>query len=190
MSNRRFIIMTMVLSIVMLHGCMNVPKPTIEELHSLDSPSPAVTEKIDVLFPKALSWYQSVESEYYSKGRPLSETKLTEAHILGITDPSRVRVVVLEQFPLPSDPQLLQEAIRFGLGSWRAGGRCHGYVILLKPRVADKPEVLAHELVHVSQQDRMGREAFLRRYLIELETLGYARSPLELEAYEKQRVAK
>lgn len=32
----------------------------------------------------------------------------------------------------------------------------------------------------------MGRTAFLRRYLIEMELLGYARSPLELEAYAKQ----
>jgi hypothetical protein len=57
---------------------------------------------------------------------------------------------------------------------------------MLKPRVAQDKTVLAHELVHVGQHDRLGRAAFLRRYLVEMEVLGYARSPLELEAYAKQ----
>ncbi len=34
--------------------------------------------------------------------------------------------------------------------------------------------------------ERLGRSAFVKRYLLELEVLGYGRSPLELEAYGKQ----
>jgi hypothetical protein len=41
----------------------------------------------------------------------------------------------------------------------------------------------------MAQMGRMGQEAFLRRYLIELEMMGYARPPLELEAYSKQGIA-
>jgi hypothetical protein len=62
-------------------------------------------------------------------------------------------------------------------------------VLVLKPWVVAHKEVLNHELVHVAQMDRMGQEAFLRRYLIELEMMGYARSPLKLEAYSKQGIA-
>ena len=91
---------------------------------------------------------------------------------------------------MPADAELLIEARRYGLGSRSEGGRANGYVIMLKPRLADDKIIIAHELVHVGQHDRMGRAAFLRRYLIELEMMGYARSPLELEAYEKQRQGK
>ena len=104
----------------------------------------------------------------------------------GVSHPKSVRVVVLETFPMPSDPELLFEAERFGFGNPLEAGRTNGYVIMLKPWVAQDATVLTHELVHVSQLDRLGREAFVRRYLIEMEMLGYARSPLELEAFEKQ----
>lgn len=57
---------------------------------------------------------------------------------------------------------------------------------MLKPWVANDNSVISHELVHIAQQDRLGREVLLRRYLIEMEMMDYARSPLELDAYAKQ----
>jgi hypothetical protein len=87
---------------------------------------------------------------------------------------------------MPDDAELRTEAEGYGLGSPLEGGRTHGKVILIKPHLAENQTVLRHEFVHVAQQDRMGRDAFLRRYLVEMEILGYARSPLELEAYARQ----
>lgn len=108
------------------------------------------------------------------------------ARKLGVIQPERIRIVVLDKFPMPADPELLAEASGYGLGSYFEGGRTMGYAIMLKPRYANNPVVVSHELVHVSQHDRMGREAFLLRYLLEMEIVGYARSPLELEAYDRQ----
>lgn len=45
------------------------------------------------------------------------------------------------------------------------------------------------EMKIARQSDRLGRAAFLRRYITEMEMLGYSRSPPEIEAYQKQRVA-
>jgi hypothetical protein len=95
----------------------------------------------------------------------------------------------LEQELAQQDSALLVEAKKYGLGSVTEGGRSIGHLVLLKPWVVAHQEVLNHELVHVAQMDRMGQEAFLRRYLIELEMMGYARSPLELEAFSKQGIA-
>jgi hypothetical protein len=167
-------------------GCMVVPKPTAQELQALDSPPADIKVKIDRLFPRVLAWYEAVEAELLPQGRSLTAQETEVARKLGVQDPTRVRVAVLEAFPMPSDPELSIEAKRFGLGSRSEGGRTNGYVIMLKPRVAQNKTVLAHELVHVAQHDRLGRAAFLRRYLVEMELLGYARSPLELEAYAKQ----
>ncbi|MDR2208900.1 MAG: DUF4157 domain-containing protein [Azoarcus sp.] len=165
---------------------MIVPRPTDQELLALDNPPPAVLEKVEYFFPGAISWYEQVEAELLPKGRPLSQRETEFAIRVGVKDPSRVRIVVLNDFPIPSDPELRKEAERIGLGSKSEGGRTNGYVILLKPWTAESNAVISHELVHVAQQDRLGRESYLRRYLIEMEMMGYSRSPLELEAYEKQ----
>jgi hypothetical protein len=171
---------------LLFSGCMIVPKPTAQELQALDMPPADIKAKIDHFFPRVLAWYEAVEAELLQQGRSLSPQEIEVARKVGVQYPTKVRVAVLEAFPMPTDPELLIEAERYGLGSRFEGGRTNGYVIMLKPWVAEDKTVLSHELVHVGQHDRMGRAAFLRRYLIEMEVLGYARSPLELDAYAKQ----
>ena len=165
---------------------MTIFKSTPAELQALDSPPTDILAWIDHLFPRALTWFKTVEAEYCGQGRALSLDEIKEAYRLGVAKPEAVRVVILEAFPMPTDRELRAEAQRFGYGGPKEGGRTVGYVIMLKPQVAHNPTVLAHELVHVSQVDRLGREGLLRRYLIEMAVVGYACSPLELEAYEKQ----
>lgn len=169
----------------LLVGCMVVPKPPSLELQTLDSPPAGIKAKVDHFFPRVLAWYEAVNAEFLPKGRPLIAPELDLARKMGVSNPERVRVAIVETFPMPSDPELLAEAKGYGMGSWLEGGRANGYLIMLKPRVVSNNNVLAHEFVHVSQYERMGYEAFLRRYLIEMEMLGYARSPLEIEAYVK-----
>ena len=62
-------------------------------------------------------------------------------------------------------------------------------IILLKPDYAKDKTLLAHELVHVNQVERMGQDAFVKRYITEMEMVGYRHSPLELEAYTRQKAA-
>jgi len=172
--------------VLAISGCMIVPRPTEQELQALDNPPPAVQAKLERFLPHVISWYNQVETELLPKGRPLSQSEIDFAVSVGVKEPNQVRVVVLENFPMPSDQELRTEAERFGLGSAAEGGRTTGSVIMLKPRVAKNNSVISHELVHIGQQDKMGRNAFLRRYLIEMEMMGYARSPLELDAYARQ----
>lgn len=169
-----------------LNGCTAVRKPSSDELAVLDNPPPTVRAKIEELLPKVEAWYSQSERQLSPTGRPLSDDETASALALGVKNPHLVRVVVREDFPMPTDETLVLDAKKWGIQTGAEGGRCIGYVVLLKPRVASNPVVLRHELVHVGQQDRMGRTNFLRRYLTELELMGYARSPLELEAYTKQ----
>ncbi len=176
----------LLLLIAQLIGCMFVKKPSAAELNALDHPPPAVQEKLQRLFPRALAWFNQVEAALLPHGRALTDAEQEIAKQLDVKQPQAVRIVVLATFPMPDDPELRVEAERHGLGSKEEGGRTMGNVIMLKPRFQHDATVLRHEFVHVSQQDRMGKENFLRRYVIELEMLGYARSPLELEAFSKQ----
>jgi hypothetical protein len=177
------------LSLVGLVGCMTVPKPSTEELAALDHPPRNIEEKIDRVFPSAIDWFNKTEAELHRLGRALTEIEQARARELGVKHPEDVRIVVLKKFPMPSDPELKNQAERYGLGSFFEAGRTMGHVIMLKPGVAENRPVLVHELVHVSQFDHMGRDVYLRRYIVEMEMLGYARAPMELEAYAKQREA-
>jgi hypothetical protein len=170
----------------LLAGCKVVRKPDAVEMPSLDQPPAAVRIKLDRFYPRVQAWYDAVEARYLPLGRPLTAQEMDDARRLGVLQPQDVRVVVLDAFPMPEDVELRTEAERHGLGSRMEAGRTMGHAILLKPWTADEPTVLRHELVHVAQTDRLGREGFLRRYLLELEMLGYARSPLELEAHARQ----
>lgn len=172
--------------LIALQGCMIVRKPSADELAALDNPPAAVRARVEALLPKVDTWYMEAEQQLAPAGRALTDEESGAALALGVKNPGLIRVVVRENFPMPTDEALLAEAKKYGLGGVAEGGRCHGYVILLKPGVAASGVVLRHELVHVTQLERMGRTNFLRRYLTELEIMGYARSPLELEAYSKQ----
>jgi hypothetical protein len=60
------------------------------------------------------------------------------ARTVGIEHPGRVRVVVLEEFPLPANEILRIEATKYGFGSTTEGGRTMGYVIMLKEKHQEK----------------------------------------------------
>lgn len=98
-------------------GCMIVPRPTEQELQALDNPPPAVQAKLQHFFPRVISWYAQVESELFPTGRPLSQRETDFAIRMGVKEPSRVRIVILEEFPLPADPELRTAAERMGMGS-------------------------------------------------------------------------
>lgn len=171
-----------------LSACSLVLQPSAKELQALDHPPSAVQAKLAPLLPAAVAWYAQTEQQFAPQGRGLTAQEQTIAQKLGVKHPEQVRVVVTRDFPLPQDAVLRKVAESYGMGSPFAGGFTLGHTILLKPDYAKEKYMLTHELVHVSQVERMGREAFVKRYLTEMEMLGYARSPLELEAYSKQNL--
>jgi len=136
-----------------------------------------------------------------ARGRVLTPDEMRIARRLGVVQPERVRVLVTPVLPTWMAPDLMANASttdnagtgnsnqpianidhapperRFGVAGLTAG---HG--ILLGIRHAHNPRVLAHELAHVAQCERLGMRAFALRYLTELLSVGYFRAPLELEA--------
>jgi hypothetical protein len=166
---------------VALTACANAPDPS--RAPCLENPPQVhLPSRMEPLVPAMLDWYNRTEAGLLDRGRVLLPQELAMARDIGVAHPDRVRVVVAETFPMPEDPALRREAARLGLDTLPVSGRAMGYVILLKPDVAGQPTVLAHELTHIAQMERLGREVFLRRYFAELAEAGYACSPLEREA--------
>jgi hypothetical protein len=175
-------ISALLLLLAMQSACMFVAAPTAEELALLENPPHEVKRQQDRLTPLALRWINETEVELSQQGRSLTNEEITIAQAVGVKAPERVRLIILESFPLPDNETLRADAMRYGLGSSSEGGRTMGYLIMLKEKYAQQHWILAHELTHVAQQEQMGREAFLRRYIAEQELMGYRRAPLELEA--------
>ncbi len=180
---KRFVVPSLLASLV--SGCAVVPRPSQAELALVDQPPPAIQAKVDRLAPAAVAWISSVQP-LATRGRPLTPSEAQFARQIGVANPDVVRVVVVDQLPMPEDEDLRREAAAHGMGSALEGGRTMGNIIFLKPAYAHDPEVLTHELTHVAQFQRLGTEPMIRRYITEMLLFSYSRMPLELEAFQHQ----
>lgn len=116
-------------------------------------------------------------------GRPLTRAETDLARRLGVSDPASVRVVVTPALPLPGPRWVHRLASWLGFPAIESIGLCLGHAIFVHSNWARHPEVLAHELVHTAQYERLGGlRPFLHRYLAECLAHGYHQAPLEQEA--------
>ncbi len=176
------------LSVLTLCSCMSMRQPDEVQRAALVNPPPKAQAFVGKFLPRALDWYDQAEADVIAHGRPLTDDELQMAKQVGVSQPQKIRILVTKHFPDPKD-QEFRNAFDDSLPpSFLRGGLTTGYGILLKPHVEKNRRILAHEMVHVTQIERMGREAFLKSMMYELVIVGYLRAPLELEAYEKTKV--
>ncbi len=134
------------------------------------------------LVPWVARWIGRQEARILRDGEPLPPGLLAYARDrLGVRAAAEVRVLVVEEVPLPVPPWARR------LGGFSAPRSPAGLAALrgiyVRPPWRRDRGVLAHELAHVAQYERLGgARAFLRVYLRECMVEGYPFSPLELEA--------
>jgi hypothetical protein len=174
------------LLVLLAAGCAARPPLTTQQLAALDHPPPQVVQKVARFSLPAVAWIESVEKDFATAGRSLTPAEIQMATEIGVKEPERIRVVVAKTFPLPNAPPLRALLTSYGLGSRSEGGRTMGAVIFLKPKYQKDRSILAHEMVHVMQIERMSLQGFVSRYLTEVEMVG-ASAPLEAEGYRKMR---
>lgn len=170
--------------LLLISACVSVRAPSSEEMALIDNPPQKVRQKQDLLTPLALDWFKEIETLYLAKGRSLTEKELTIARSVGVQHPERVRIVVLADFPSPGNKTLRTETKNYGMGISAEGSRTIGYIIMLKARLKDERWILAHELTYIAKQEKMGRKAFVRRFIAERELMGNRRAPMALDANE------
>lgn len=99
---------------------------------------------------------------------------------LGVIHPERVRILHANPIPAPVPQSWIKLARRVGFPVFAPTGMTLGHGIFASYESMD---LIRHELHHVAQFERLGGIApFLRRYLFECLSEGYASAPLELEA--------
>lgn len=167
---------------IFVSSCSGTSALTANEQAQIDQPSPELQEQLNAFAPPAIKWLNQVASEMATHARRLSSQEQALAKEVGVKDPTRVRIALVEEMPLPHDEPLRSMALKLGYGNQAIAGGCIGHLVWINKRHAGNRALLAHELVHVAQQERMSQEQYFRRYMAELTVVGYTRSPLEVEA--------
>jgi hypothetical protein len=171
---------------LVLAGCASgLPPEALRR--ALDNPPLSVTAWVDRVSPGVITWFSQNEVSMLAQGRVLTPKESNAAARAGVKSPEKIRVVLLKNFPMPQDTATRDELVALGVGSNEAAGRVMGYAVLLKPESANDTETMSHEFVHIAQQERLGGNGFIKRWLVEMKMVGYRHAPLELEAFEKQR---
>jgi hypothetical protein len=135
------------------------------------------------LAPSVARWARGQERRILREGVGLTPDLLRFAETLGISTAGGIRVAIVRPVPLPVPRRWLKLAASVGFPVFQPSGMALGNGIYLE---SPDPATLRHELVHVAQYERLGGiEPFMRRYLLECLTAGYAAAPLELEARQR-----
>jgi hypothetical protein len=134
------------------------------------------------LLPQAIEWVESRREEILSNGKPLTAAGVRVARSVGVQEPERIRVKLVESLPLPDDQILQDVAVQAGLLGPDMAGVTFGYgIYACTDHVTNR--LLAHECRHVFQYESAGSiAAFLPVYLQEIVENGYFECSFEVDA--------
>ena len=138
--------------------------------------------------PVAAIWLRLHEEVILLEGRSLTGDEIQLAGRLGVIDPESVRIRVVEEIRLPVPGFIAHAARRFGIPLVTPAAMSLNLGIYLDESAAKSREILAHELTHTVQYQRLGGILpFLRQYIRECLEYGYQHSPMEIEARHKAK---
>lgn len=137
---------------------------------------------LPVLMPRAIAWAEIVASDVATRGITLNRSAFDDAKAVGVRLPENIRVLTVDELPLPEDPELRAAALETGLLGPGMIGLTLGYSILIC-RGHMTRSVRSHECRHVAQYENAGGIAsFLPVYLASIVEVGYWDSSFEQEA--------
>ena len=113
-----------------------------------------------------------------STDRSLRIDEIALASSVGVAHPKRIRILLLDQIPLPEEVQLLKMATEAGLLTSNIARLTLGYGIYLR-HDHNIPRVLSHEFRHVYEQAG-SITVFLAEYIHQISRYGYEAAPFEV----------
>jgi hypothetical protein len=143
-------------------------------------------EQFEELLSLAVTWAQAQERRILESGIALTAAQASDAHAMGVAHPERVRLLPVVAISRPEHPLLRAAAETAHIINPFTRGLTLRYGIYLRADEASDRFLIAHELAHTAQYERLGGFLpFLRQYLHECLTIGYYASPMEHEAIQK-----
>lgn len=139
--------------------------------------------QLPVLVPRVVEWAQAESARALEAGTPLTEPMRQVAARVGVREPGRIRVLVVDEIPLPDEPALRAAAGQVGLSQSWAAGLTLGYSVMVRRGYEGELRLLSHEFRHVAQYEACGGIAgFMPLHLGHLAEVGYESSPFEADA--------
>jgi hypothetical protein len=128
---------------------------------------PAVDqETFEQLLPRAYEWAKKQEEFVLARGHALGPTHAWDAHLAGVRDCARVRVLVVDRIPLPDDPDLARASKTLGIINENTRCVGFGHALIVRGDAWSDRELILHNLVHIAQCERSGGlEQWCRQYL-------------------------
>ena len=140
-------------------------------------------DQLEQLLPLAAEWAADQERRVLCEGVPLSAIEMADAKAIGVRNPERVRLLRVESVPVPAHPMLRAAAASMNFLTSAPSGLALNYGIFLRADHWRDRALIAHELAHTAQYQRLGGILpFLQTYIYQCATVGYRNSPLEMEA--------
>jgi len=140
-------------------------------------------DRIEDLLPIAAQWATEQERRVLCEGVRLNEIEMGDAKAIGVRHPERVRLLRVDMVPVPAHPMLRAAAASMNFLTAAPRGLALKYGVFVRADHWRDRALIAHELVHVLQYQRLGGVLpFLQTYICQCATLGYPNAPLELEA--------
>jgi hypothetical protein len=132
--------------------------------------------------PVVVAWAMWQRRRILRHGRHLTAQQLRVAAAVGVREPKRVRVLLVERVPLPGGHALDRVAQRLGLPGPDVDGLTLGHGIFIRGNNVPTG-LLAHECRHVQQVEAAGTlRRFLVAYLRQVAQHGYHDAPYEVDA--------
>ena len=142
---------------------------------------------LPILLPKAISWAEAEAARGVTVGREPNDREREFASKMGVMHPDRIRVITVEQLPMPTDPLLRSAAEQTGFLNPGMVGLTLGYSVFICGG-HETSRLLSHEFRHVYQYEQAGSiAAFLPGYLLQIVEQGYAGSAFEADARAHER---
>lgn len=160
---------------------MNVEGLLMSAETSITKPAELLA-KLEPLMPAAITWARELSLVAIEEGHRLEPAMIAVAKAVGVQRPDLVRVLTVDNLPLPDDETLRNAALSLGLLGPDMNGLTVGYGIFIC-RGRESKRLLSHELRHVHQYERAGFiGTFIPEYVRQLVTYGYHVAPFELDA--------
>ncbi len=134
------------------------------------------------LIPGAIAWAEALAAEVTASGMSLDDSSMALARAVGVQQPERIHISLVESLPLPDEPSLREAALQTGLLGPGMVGLTLGYSVFICEGHLT-PRLLSHEFRHVYQYEQHGSiSAFLPVYLQQIVEFEYTICPLERDA--------
>lgn len=140
--------------------------------------------KVDlpILLPKAISWSEEQARRVAKSGRTLNIHEQRIAKVVGVAQPEKIRIALVDTLPMPEDLNLRSAALQTGLLGSSMVGLTLGYSIFVC-RGHETLRLVSHEFRHVYQYEQAGSiAAFLPGYLEQVVQVGYDNTAFEKDA--------